>query len=211
MTFSSKKLGAAVVAAFCCTPLAAEQSTGRGANPQAQANMNFQVDMRDFIRFRVGAEDAVINTLVFDLDTVLNAGGIGGDGSVLNGSGGDIDPTKAQVTVQLISNVGDVNITETNNNGGLKNAGGLIIPFTEVETVSVDGSLAPPALSNAGGTVVTVTADPAVNQNAGVGSANNHPGAINRRDVWTYSFLNQGIYEPGSYTATVTYTASAAP
>lgn len=211
MRFELKAAGFAAVV-MAVTPVMAEEAVGRGVNPQAAVNLNFQVDMRDFIRFRVGAE-AAINTLVFDLNTRLDAGGIGGDGTAFEGLGGDV--AGSTVTVQLISNVGAVNIAETNNSpGGLSNgatAGALFIPFTEIETASSNPALPPPTLSNAGGTTVAVAPSGTANDDANFGSGDNHTGATNRLAQWTYRFLNNGIYEPGSYTAIVTYTASAAP
>ena len=152
-----------------------------------------------FLTFQVGTDGAgSIDLIQFDL-TGLTLG----DGSPAVVTGGDAGP--GQVNVVVKSNGGQVTITESNDSGnlGLANVALDRIPYSQILTSSSSGALDAPTLSNSGGglSTPTLTGGNVTNQAA----------------VWTYTYANTIVPEPGTYGATgggggrVTYTATTAP
>jgi hypothetical protein len=181
----------------------ADSDSDSGATPlSASANLDFRVVIPAILRFRVGTDgNGSINEIQFD--PAVATLGDGTDTSAT--SGGDIGP--GVVTVSLLSNAGQITITENNNSGGsgLSNANGAgadFIPYSEILTVSSDPTnFAAPTLSNAGGGTSTPTPS----------SGNNK--VTSRSETWTYTYDNSTVYPAGDYGTSarggrVTYTAA---
>ena len=181
----------------------AESDSASGATPlSASANLDFRVVIPAILRFRVGP-DGNGNIDVIEFEPDVTTLGDGTDTSAT--SGGDISP--GVVTVSLVSNAGQITITESNNSNGsgLANANGAgadYIPYSEILTVSSDPTnFAAPTLSNAGGGTSTPTPT----------SGNNK--VTNRSETWTYTYDNSAMYPAGDYGTNarggrVTYTAA---
>jgi len=180
-------IGLVLAMVFCYAGTAlAETDIG---TTTASARLNFRVTISDYIEFRIGTAGTTIDQIEFapSLDDNQNNTEIAGTGGdQLNGS----------VTVRLLSNTGQpVTITAINpTSTGLSDGGtGLISYATILTTETGGGGLAPPMLTDAGG---TTTALP-----TGVNDINTE---------WTYTYQNNGATPlPGTYTGQVTYTASA--
>lgn len=198
-------LGAYLLACLATAPgnLLADSDSASGATPlSASANLDFRVVIPAILRFRVGTDgNGNINQIQFDPDVATL--GDGTDTSAI--SGGDVSP--GVVTVSLVSNAGQITITESNNSGGsgLGNANGAgadYIPYSEILTVSSDpANFAAPTLSNAGGGTSTPTPS----------SGNNK--VTSRSETWTYTYDNSTVYPAGDYGTSarggrVTYTAA---
>jgi len=102
------------------------------------------------------------------------------------GSGTDVPATAGAVPVVLRSNAANTEIVADISAGAPDDGGGNFIPFTEI-------------LPTAGGPIPV----PAFG-----GAAINFGGPMNLTDDWTYTYDNVGSYLPGTYTTTVTYTAT---
>ena len=179
----------------------ADSDSASGATPlSASANLDFRVVIPAVLRFRVGNDgNGNINEIRFD--PAVATLGDGTDTSAT--SGGDISP--GVVTVSLLSNAGQITITESNNSGGTGLNNGTVgenIPYSEILTTSSDPTnFAAPTLSNAGGGTSTPTPT----------SGNNK--VTNRSETWTFTYDNTAVYPAGDYGTSsnggrVTYTAA---
>ena len=91
----------------------------------------------------------------------------------------------------------DDTITETNNTAGSGLVSGTSnLSLDEITAVSDNGSLDTPKLSDVGGNTTT----PALN-----GATN----VTTQSAVWTYSYDNTTVPDPGTYDVQITYTATA--
>jgi hypothetical protein len=175
----------------------AEQPAGiAGAGTLTRAaNVDFQITIPRFLRFRVGATGTTVNRIDFaptadEVGTgVSNPAVLGGDAGV------------GQVNVQVRSNAGQIGIVATNAGAAGINDGGInVISYAEITTTSSAGVIPAPVLSNAASAAANVTL--------------NSGGVTNRDAVWTYAYANTTIPEAGTYGGTntrngrVTYTAS---
>ena len=177
----------------------ADSDSDSGAAPlSASANLDFRVVIPAILRFRVGTDgNGNIDEIQFDPAVVTL-----GDGTDTSAtSGGDISP--GVVTVSLLSNAGQITITESNNSSGngLDNGAGDFIPYTEILTASSNGDFPAPALSDAANNDETVT------PSSGNGKVTNRSG------TWTYTYDNTDVYPAGDYGGSanggrVTYTAA---
>ena len=169
---------------------AAEQVIATGGSPSAQARVNFSIVIPSFLLFRVGAAGGTINSITFDLSTIPDQVG---NSTVIDGSGGDVDAGgEARVTVRVVSNAGLVTITENLGDTPLT-SGVNTISWDQVQTTSVNGVLAPPTLSDAGGGFL----NPPIS------------GSItNSSDEWAYKYLNATIPVAGTYNGQATYDAA---
>lgn len=178
----------------------AEQPATDTTSPYAvNARLNFRVTYPRFLRFRVGATGATVNTLTFSVP----AANVGNSAAV-SATGGDAGGGTA-LNVEVVGNNGQVTITATNSGGGLgigtATASDGRINYNQIATNSSAPQLPAPVLTNAGGT----TSQPTLNGTL----------VTQRTAVWTYSYLNQTIPSAGSYGGTtlalggrVTYTAT---
>ena len=172
----------------------AESNSDSGAGIlSAAADLDFRIIVPRFLFFRVGTAGAGnVDEIQFDLTGSV---GILGDGTDISATAGG-DAGVGQVNVVVLSNAGQITITETNNGGGsgLSDGGTNNISYAELLTSSNAGTLAAPTLSDAGGNTSTPTLTAG---NVTVRSA-----------VWTYSYDNTAVYEAATYTGTATYTAT---
>jgi hypothetical protein len=162
------------------------------------ARLNFQLVYPLFLRFRVGATGATVDTLAF----AVPAASVG-SGVPVSATGGDAGGGSA-LNVEVAGNNGQVTITATNSSGGLGIGTGTAsdgrIDYNQIATATSVPQLPPPSLTNAGGT----TSQPTLNSTL----------VTQRNAVWTYSYLNQTIPSAGSYGGSaalggqVTYTAT---
>jgi hypothetical protein len=181
----SRKLLVSAVAALASAPVLVSADSDIGIGPtgtQAQANLDFRIVIPDFVYFRVGSAAAgTVDRVDFDLLATPTQPGAGGN---LAANGGSGDGADGSLTVQLITNVSNVNIAAT---GGNLTSGLNTIPFTQINRT--DGGVIPmPAFGGNG------------NLSAGL------PGTLN--DTWSYTYNNNTVYAPGTYNGTVTYTVT---
>jgi len=103
------------------------------------------------------------------------------------------------VPVEIKANTGSVAIqASVSNSHGLTNGSGHYINYNQIKTVSADSTNFPaPVLKNSAIAPVAITP-------SGFG------GHVTIRNTnWTYTYLNQTTPVAGTYTGTVTYTATA--
>jgi hypothetical protein len=193
-------LGLVMVIALCYANLAsaesnfatgaAAQSTGAGAS----VNLDFQIVIPQFIYFQVGTSGATIDPIQF----APTATDVATPGAITAGTGGDL--TGGRVTLRLVSNAGNIRITENNNSGsaGLGN-GSSFISYAQISTATTDPNLPAPTLSDAGGNTSFPVA---------VGNI------TNIQTDWLYTYTNPAAPpEAGTYGGVanggrVTYTAA---
>jgi hypothetical protein len=180
-------LGLVIAIAFCyVTSVRAESNFATGAGATASARLDFQIVIPPFVYFRVGTVGAgSIDTINFSPTAAEVA-----TGAVTTGTGGDAGG--GAVNVDLISNGGNITITESNDGGGtgLNSLSGSI-SYAQVNTT--DGSIPAPILSDVGGNNVSILS----------------AGITNLSDVWTYTYTNPAAPPlPDTYTGQVTYTAA---
>lgn len=189
----------AVLAAWPAADARAEQPATDTTAPFAvSARLNFRLTYPAFLRFRVGAAGATVNTLSFAVPAAIV-----GSGTPVSATGGDAGASA--LNVEVAGNNGQVTITATNSSGGQGIGTGTAsdgrINYNQIDTASSSPQLPPPLLTNAGGT----TSQPSLNAAL----------VTQRSAVWTYSYLNQTIPSAGTYGGTnaarggrVTYTAT---
>ena len=174
--------------------LMAESDTGDGSTPVA-ANLNFEIEIPGILNFQVGTAGGAIDKITF-APLAANLG----DNSNVAGTGGNL--TGGVVTVELLSNAGQVVITPTylNPGAGLTSTSATdTIPYDEILTSSNLPELAAPVLSNVGGGATMPTET---------------DGVTDLKAQWTYTYDNTAVYEAGTYGGVdiqgsrVTYTAS---
>ena len=162
--------------------VSAQSDFQAGAGPlSADASVDFRITIPRILFFQVGTPGGTVDLIDFNL-----AAADVGSGAAVTGTGGDA--TGGAVNVNVRSNAGQVTIAHDSD--GVSLTGG--IPFTEILTASSNGSLDAPALG-----IVDVST-PAV-----AGSLTNETA------IWTYTYANTNVLAAGTYTGTVTYTASA--
>jgi hypothetical protein len=199
------KAGVMAVGASMLWPLGAGAESNNdqaavGTGVSASARVDFQVNMPEFLRFRVGTAGVTIDMVEFDLLAHVTGGGEVGDGTPIDGTGGQLGA--GDVEVQVVSNAGQITITEANDGAGDgleatdgPTGGSTYIPYAEIDSQSADvANLPAPALSNAGGNTAVV--------------ALSDGGRTNRQTTWTYKYQNTDVYDAGTYTGRVTYTAA---
>ncbi len=149
-----------------------------GAGTTAQANLDFQIIIPDFVFFQVGTA-ASVDRVDFDL-----AGTLPGSGGPFAATGGVGDGADGDLTVNLITNAASVSIAAT---GGNLVSGGDTIPFADI-TATDTGTISVPDF----GTTISPF----------------NPGGFSLTDTWTYTYDNASVYAAGTYAGTVTYTVT---
>jgi hypothetical protein len=176
--------GVAALGLIAMTPALAESDfvTGNGAIA-ANAAVDFEINVPRFIRFQVGSTGATQDLVSFD----VNANTMG--------DGNDIAATtNGTLGVSLLGNVGDISLDATTV-GPLSN-GTDSISWAEIVASSDDAALNVPAIvDGATGAAETITAN--------VGNS-----VVNRNAAWTFAYSNTDIVGAGTYTGSVTFTAS---
>lgn len=178
----------ALVAASLAVPMlaSAESQLTIGAGTAA-ARLNFEVVIPRILFLAVGTGNATLGTdttvdeVVFDYSTNPTAVGTGAAAGAITGNA---------VPVRVLGNNGEIDITAGGSGSGLSNGAGDVIPWTEITATSSEATFPVPA--------VGATASPTLNGTR----------LTDRTATWTYSFANSAIVAPGTYTGTVTYTAS---
>lgn len=184
---------AAGIGAFALSASAEEVTVGGSAD--ADARLDFQVNVPGVLRFRVGSAGGTIDQIVFD----PTANDLQTDNPDVAGSGGD--QGGGAVTVEVFSNRGQITITENNDGGGsgLSHTGASsdTISYSRIATTSSDaGNFPAPTLSDLGGN----SSQPALSGTR----------FTDRSATWTYDFDASNLdVDPGTYEGRVTYTASA--
>jgi hypothetical protein len=178
----------------------AESNSDVGASPSATARLDFQIVIPGILRFQVGTA----GTNNVDLIEFQPAGSTLGDGTDTNATAASGNLGNGAVTVSVVSNAGQVTITETNNSSGagLDNGAGDNIPYSEILTTSGDATNLPaPTLSDGSSN----TSQPVISAGTRV---------TVRNSTWTYTYDNTDIYPEGTYGGVntqggrVTYTAA---
>ena len=174
--------------------VSAESDTQTGASPSANARVDFRIIIPGVLRFRVGSAGGGIDLIDFaptaaDFGTGTDVAATAGSGDLGNGA----------VTVDVLSNTGQITITHDTDGAVLSDGVGNTIPYTEILTASSDAAnLGAPVLGTASSTQPTLTGN-----------------LTNQSAIWTYTYDNTVAYNSGIYGGVnanggrVTYTASA--
>ena len=163
------------------------------------ARLNFTVDVPRILYLRVGDAGALINTVTFTAGLPAAVGALPQNDAVYAGAppvgvgtvtvADNNGASDGQVAVQLWTNNGTANLTCT---GAALTSGANTIALNQITVTSTGaGTLAHPG-ANLGCT------------SAARGSA----GVNNLNDTWTFAYAPAALPPAGSYTSTVTYTAS---
>lgn len=176
---------AVAIAAATALPLAAHaaSNSANGAGPQSTTvDLNFSVVIPRFVFLRVGdAAPASVNTLSYapTINDLVNS-------TTVTPTGGDVG---SDLTVRVLSNGGNVTLAASNL-ANLVSAGNNI-PTSTLTASNPLGSIGVPAF---GSSVVL----------------NAVSGVVNQSGTWRYTWANpvNTVYPAGTYTGTVTYTAS---
>ena len=187
-------LGLVMVITLCYVNFAsADSDFAIGSPATASVDLDFQIVIPNFIYFRVGtAVPGTVDVINFN----PTATDVATPAAVTAGTGGDAGP--GAVNVDVISNGGNITITEANNSGGngLYDGTANYISYAQINTGSP--VIPAPALSDAGGTTSTILS----------------AGVTNLSDVWTYTYTNPatppvaGTYGTAANGGRVTYTAA---
>ena len=176
--------GVAALGLIAMTPAMAESDfvTGNGAIA-ANAAVDFEINVPRFIRFQVGSNGATQDLVSFDVPAAT----MGDDADIAATSNGTL-------AVSLLGNVGDISLDATTS-GPLSN-GPDTLSWAEILATSDDAALDVPAIvDGATGAAETITAN--------VGNS-----VVNRSADWTFAYSNTDIIGAGTYTGSVTFTAS---
>lgn len=164
-------------------------------------NLDFQVVIPQVVRLRVGSA-AATDTILFDMTSTP---GLVGDSSTVNGTGGDIGG--GEVNVQVLANG---SATQVQVDAGVSGGGSGIACTSGACTGQFIGW---DQISVAAGGLACSVAPPALDNN-GTGSATypaNLNGLVNEVCSWRYRYLNTAVPLNGTYTGTVSYTATVSP
>ena len=172
--------GVAALGLIAMTPALADSDFQTGNGAlTASADLQFRVIVPKFIDFRVGSAGNTVD----NVDFTVNVNDIGSGTDVARDGGGN------PIAVTLKSNAGNITLGATGP-ANLSN-GTDSIAWTEIKGVSSAGALLPvPAVG--GSATLTASA-----------------GVIDRTANWTFAYDNTNLVGAGTYTGTVTYTASA--
>ena len=173
--------------------VSAEATTVTGAGTiSANARVDFRVVIPGVLRFRVGAPATGIDLIDF-APTSANLG----DGTDIAATTTSGDLGNGDVTVDILSNSGQITITHDTNGAVLSDGLGNTSPYTEILTASNDvANLDAPGLGTLTSTQPTLTGS-----------------LTNESAVWTYTYDNTFAYNSGIYGGAginggrVTYTA----
>ena len=181
--------GVASLGLIAMTPAVADSEfdIGNGALT-ANADLDFEIVIPRFLYLQVGSTGTTVDTVTFDLSGVASIADV--DTQIGNGTAVDGDIT---VGVRLVSNAGDVDLEAVGSGTGLTN-GTETIPWSQITGTAATGGASGLDVPVVGAAAVTI---PATN------------GVVNRSDTWTFDYENDLLVGGGTYTGTVTYTATA--
>lgn len=188
----AKQLKVLAAAVMLALPLAAsaESNISTGAAPtsiNATARVNFSILIPRFIFLQVGTGTLLAANATVDTIDFQPALAVVGNGTAVAATAGSGNLGNGGVTVRVIGNAGNVtlgaagpaNLTSGSNN----------IPWTQISTAITGGATHPTI--NGASAAFTATA-----------------GVVNVNGTWTYTYLNTATPAAGTYTGTVTYTAT---
>lgn len=182
--------GVAALGLIAMTPALADSDFQAAPNGTltAQAELDFEIVIPRFLYLQVGSADNNANVVNFDLAT-----GVTGINDIdTNIGNGNAVTSGDTVAVRLVSNAGDVNLAAAGSGTGLTN-GADTIPWTQITGSAATGS-------GAGGLDV-----PQVGADIDLFAVN---GVVDRNDTWSFDYANDLLVGGGTYTGTVTYTAT---
>jgi hypothetical protein len=183
--FRRSALLAALLLAANTVYAASNFATGASGTLTTSVNLQFSITIPRFVYLRVGSA-ATINTLAYapTVSQILNSTGV-------LATGGDTGTGNSDVTIAVIGNAGNVTLTAATGNANLV-SGGSTMPWTTLTATTPTGSITAPPF-NSGSTVLTTVT-----------------GVVNQSGSWRYTWTNpvNTVYASGTYTGTVTYTAS---
>ena len=181
--------GVASLGLIAMTPAVADSEfdIGNGALT-ANADLDFEIVIPRFLYLQVGSTGTTVDTVTFDLSGVASIADV--DTQIGNGTAVDGDIT---VGVRLVSNAGDVDLEAVGSGTGLTN-GTETIPWSQITGTAATGGASGLDVPVVGAAAVTI---PATN------------GVVNRSDTWSFDYENDLLVGGGTYTGTVTYTATA--
>lgn len=169
----------------------------------ANAALDFQINIGKFIYFRVGtgvfpATSNTVDTLTFTTSPSLPVGATDGNSVATSWDGSMPVFTSiadAVLPVEVRSNAGQISIRATV--ASPLSDGSRTLPFSDIHIVSDDSNFpAPPIPGSGTGDAVQVV---------GTSFAN----LITERTAnWTFSYVGSGASSAGTYSGTVTFTAS---
>jgi hypothetical protein len=179
-------LKSALALALATPLLASAESDLRIGTGNAVAKLSFEVIIPRVLFLAVGtgsagfAENTTVDTLTFDYSTAAAAATLGNS-----------TPSSAQnVNVRVLGNNGQIAIAATSSTSGLVN-GADEIPWTEITATSSDAT-------NFNVPAVGASANPVLNGTK----------VTSRTATWNYAYANTTTPAAGTYTGTVTYTAT---
>lgn len=163
-------------------------TTAPAGTVAASARVDFSIVIPKFVSLRVGSTGAgVFDTITFS----PTAAQVDAGTTPIGGTGGDL--TGGAVTAIVRGNNGQIVLTALT--GGALASGADTIPFTQITTTATGGTgLVAPTLTNGSSTAPNpaLTGTKITNQSA----------------TWTYRYLNSAVVAAGTYSGTVTYTAT---
>jgi hypothetical protein len=189
--------------------VAADQHTvtgGVSAGLTTQSNLDFVINLGKFVFLRVGTgtyptasgtEDTVTFALTPSIPPGVTPTTGSNQGVAWNATAptSAIAATNAVLPVEVRSNAGTISLTATATKP--LSSGTNTIPLSQITITSSDANLPPPPVPNAGvGTAVTVT---------GTSFSN----LVTQRSAnWTFAYAGTPPPAAGSYSGTITFTAS---
>lgn len=161
---------------------AADSDLQFGAGATATANLDFRIDIPQFVYFQVGTSTP---GTVDRVDWTI-AGEPGQSGAPIAATGGTGDGIDGILSITLITNANQVTLASSTLGGNLTGPGGSI-PFTDIN-VADGGTITAPAFDN--NTVIATG------------------GPYSETDNWTFTYNDDTVYNPGQYDGTSVYTAA---
>jgi len=178
----SAALAVASLAAFSTTANAESEFATGGSGTEATARLDFRITIPAVIYLQVGTGTFPTDVATIDLiDFIVPAADVG-DGTEVAATAGSGDLGNGTVTVRVLGNFGDVDLTATTA-GALANADGDTISWSEIN-VADGGSITHPVLVDGGPSDTTLAATGRV---------------VNVDDTWTFSYANSDVVPAGEY------------
>lgn len=181
--------GVASLGLIAMTPALADSEfdVGNGAL-SASADLDFEIVIPRFLYLQVGSAGTTVDQVSFDLSGVASIADV--DANIGTGTAVAGDST---VGVRLVSNAGDVDLEAVGSGTGLSN-GTDIIPWSQITGTAATGGATGLDVPVVGAAAITIPAS---------------GGVVNRTDTWSFEYANDNLVAGGTYTGTVTYTATA--
>ena len=194
----SAALAVAGLTAFSNAAIAESEFVTGASGTTATARLDFRITIPSVIYLQVGTglfptDDATIDLI----DFVVPAASVG-DGNPVAATAASGDLGDGEVTVRVLGNVGNIDLTATTASA-LTNGNGDTISWGDIG-VADGGSITHPTWADGGSTTTTLTAS---------------GGIVNLQDTWTFTYLNNDVVPAGEYGGTggtgngrVTYTVA---